>query len=93
MNLVGRLGFAQRIIVVVALGLALGTLGRFITDLGSPGANFGWFGYAPLTRSIMTVGATMSAWEQLLVWFALIIVWTASSLYLLGPASAKNQAR
>jgi hypothetical protein len=46
-NLVNRLGFAQRIIAVVALGLALGATGGFITDLGSPGANFGWFGYAP----------------------------------------------
>ncbi len=92
MNLVNRLGFAQRIIVVVALGLALGATGGFITDLGSPGANFGWFGYAPLTRSIMTVGATLSDWEELLVWLALIIVWTASSLYLLRPPAATNQS-
>ncbi len=91
MEFLSRLGFAQRIIVVVALGLALGVTGRFITTLGSAGANFGWFGYAPLTGSIMTVGSTLSDWEQLLVWLALIIVWTASSVYLLRPQSATKQ--
>jgi hypothetical protein len=88
MDLVDRMGFAQRIIVIVALGLGLEATGTFITELGSPAANFGWFGYAPLTRSIQTVGSTLSDWEQLLVWLALITVWTAASLFLLRARSA-----
>jgi hypothetical protein len=63
----------------------------FITDLGSPGANFGWFGYAPLTRLVLTVGSTLSDWEQLLMWLALITVWTVASLYLLRARLAMDQ--
>ena len=91
MHVAGRFGFAQRIVVVVALGLALGVTGGFITELGSPGANFGWFGYAPLTRSVLTVGSTLSDWQQLLVWLGLITIWTAASLSLLRPRSDTDQ--
>jgi len=91
MQRVDRLGIAQRIIVVVALGLALAVTGEFITSIGSPAANFGWFGYAPLTGSILT-GSTLSNWEQLLVWLALISVWTACSIYLFRPPASGDEA-
>jgi hypothetical protein len=85
MRLIDRLGFAQRIVVVVALGLALGVLGNFLVNLGSPGADSGWFGYAPLTRSVLEVGGGLSGWQRLLVWLAVIAIWAAASLRLLTP--------
>jgi heme/copper-type cytochrome/quinol oxidase subunit 1 len=77
-----RLGLAQRIVIVVALGLALAVIGSFVSTLGEPQAQFGWFGYAPLTAP--DSGADLSAWQQLLVWIGLIGVWAAASLKLLG---------
>jgi heme/copper-type cytochrome/quinol oxidase subunit 1 len=90
MRLVDRLGFAQRIVVVIALGLAFGVLGEFIVTLGSNGANVGWFGYAPLTRSILTNQDRLSGWERLLVWLGLILVWAGASLWLLRPQPARE---
>ena len=83
MCMLGRLGLAQRIVIVVALALILGAVGVYVTTLGGPAAQFGWFGYAPLTRA--TFGPDLSPWEQLLVWIGLIAAWTAASLVLLRP--------
>jgi hypothetical protein len=90
MRLIDRLGFAQRIVVVVALGLARGGRGEFLVNLGSPGADSGWFGYAPLTRSVLEVGGGLSGWERLLVWLAVIAIWAAVSLRLLTPDPGRH---
>ena len=93
MRLAGRLTFAQRIILVIALGVALGAVGVFVVSLGSKGPDFGWFGYAPLTRSVVATPARLSGWEQLLVWLGLIIVWTAASLWLVKPQPSEESGR
>ena len=91
MILIDRLGLAQRIIIVVSLGLALTALGTYFVNIGSPFADFGWFGYAPLTNNaFVAAGSDLSAWEQLLVWLGLIAVWTSVSLRLMRPASADD---
>jgi hypothetical protein len=79
----GRLGLAQRIVIVVALALILGAVGVYVTTLGGPPARFGWFGYAPLTQAIFR--PDLSRWEQLLVWIGLIAAWAAVSLVLVRP--------
>ena len=72
MCMLGRLGLAQRIVIVVALALILGAVGVYVTTLGGPAAQFGWFGYAPLTRA--TFGPDLSPWEQLLVCFSVPVL-------------------
>lgn len=81
--MVGRLGFGQRIVIIVALALAFAAVGAYVTTLGGPPAHFGWFGYAPLTRADSQ--PDLSPWEQLLVWIGLIGSWAVLSLLLLRP--------
>jgi hypothetical protein len=70
-------------VLVVGLGLALTVLGGYITSLGSPAAQFGWFGYAPLTNQFRPEDSDLAPWAQFLVWLALIAVWTGASAWLL----------
>jgi Zn-dependent protease with chaperone function len=85
---------APRIVIVIGLALALMALGTYLVSLGNPAANFGWFGYAPLTRStFVPEGSGLSAWQQTLIWIALILVWTVASLVILKrPRSNEAQA-
>ena len=87
MKYLDRLGLAQRIILVVASALLLGTVGVYVSTLGTPTANFGWFGYAPLSGGIHVVsdGPDLTAWQQLLVWIGLILVWAVGSVVVLKP--------
>jgi hypothetical protein len=83
---VRSLGLAQRIILVVALALALGVLGRYLITLGHP-SEFGWFSYAPLnSTSVIPRPPDLRAWARLLIWLGLIAVWALGSLLLLRPA-------
>jgi hypothetical protein len=43
---IDRLNTAPRVVVVVALGLALGIVASYLTGLGT---RLGWYGYAPLS--------------------------------------------
>ena len=47
MRVIDRLSKSQRVVVVVALGLALGVIGTYLTSQIRPG----WYGYAPLTTT------------------------------------------
>jgi hypothetical protein len=86
MHLLRRLGLAQRIVIVVALGFALGAVGNFIVAGVEFGANFGWFGYAPLTNnSFVTLNSGIAPWQQLLIWLGLILGWAACSILILRP--------
>lgn len=46
-----RLGKAQRIVVVIALGLALGVVGSYLVNLGNT-VRAGWYAYAPLSQAV-----------------------------------------
>jgi hypothetical protein len=90
MDSLKRLGLAQRIAILVGLGLAIEALGSYIVSLGGPFGNFGSFGFAPLTNnSFISAGGSLSAWEQLLIWLGLIAVWSGVALWLLGPTPAE----
>jgi hypothetical protein len=75
--LVARLNTAQRVVVVIAMGVALAIFGRWLTSLGAY-PNTGWVGYAPL-RSGVSFGG-LHPWVRLVVWLALTTIWAASSI-------------
>jgi ABC-type branched-subunit amino acid transport system permease subunit len=81
---VRTLGLAQRILLVVALAIALGVLGRYLISLGHP-SNFGWFAYAPLNSTSTIRPPGLHPWARLLIWVGLIAVWALASLMLLRP--------
>jgi hypothetical protein len=105
----GRLGVAQRVIVVVSLGLAFLAVGIYLSTLGLPGNGLsGTAGgvekatflspsqaFTPPTSwnvgfVASRVGPDLSAWEQLLVWLGLILVWATLSVVILRPGRATN---
>lgn len=101
-----RLGIAQRVVVVVALGLALLAVGIYISFLGLPGGAPGGIekaifmnpsqGFSP-PMLLTPAGPDLSPWEQLLVWLGLILVWATLSVVVLRPprrvdAEAKTAA-
>lgn len=85
MRRIDGLSKAQRVVVVIALGLALGALGSYLAILGS-GAPFGWVGYAPLTSGFYP-SARLHPWVPLVVWLVLIGVWALVSVRLMRPSS------
>jgi hypothetical protein len=88
MRLTDGLGQAQRVIVVVALGLALGALGSYLTSLGG-GPAFGWYAYSPLTSATFAPGG-LPGWLRLIIWLALIGLWALVSLRVLRPRPEKD---
>jgi hypothetical protein len=91
MRFTDRLSMAQRIVVVVALGLALAAIGSYLDSLGYTGLT-GWYGYAPLTRSLELPGSGLPGWLQLLAWFVLIGLWALAAIRVLRPAPAEPPA-
>jgi heme/copper-type cytochrome/quinol oxidase subunit 1 len=79
-----KLSQAQRVVVVVALGLALGTLAGYLTSLGG-GPDFGWYAYAPLAAQSFEPHAGLSGWLRLIIWLAVIGLWALASLRVLRP--------
>jgi hypothetical protein len=83
----GRLNGAQRIVLVVALGVGLVVLGQFIERSLGVGA-MGWVGYAPLGRGFVLPGD--SPWGELFLWLVLTVTWATMSMVILRtrPLSA-----
>ena len=87
MRLPGRLSQPQRIVVVIALGVACGTAGIYLVNLGST-ASFGWYAYAPLSQA--TYPRTgLAEWLRLLIWLALTGLWALASIRVLRPSPEK----
>jgi hypothetical protein len=84
MRLIDRLGLAQKIVVVVALGLAFGVLGSYLGSLGNMVWG-GWYAYAPLTQSLSPPRTGLAPWLRLLIWLALIGLWAVTSARVLRP--------
>lgn len=80
---------AQRIVLVVALGLALWIVGNYLASLGSPFG--GWTGYAPSSEGQFFVAARWSPafhpWLRVIIWLVLIGIWAVASIRLLRPES------
>ncbi|MGA2210067.1 MAG: hypothetical protein ABSH30_10565 [Acidimicrobiales bacterium] len=85
-----RFNRAQRVVVVIALGVVLDLLGGWLTSLGS---YTGWVGYAPLaaTNDLAYAGSGLHPWERFAVWVGLTVVWAAAALLLLRtPRSSER---
>lgn len=83
------MGTAQRIVVVIALGMALGAAGSYLVNLGSA-ARSGWYAYAPLTQSLYPPRTGLAGWLRLIIWLALIGLWAAVSVRLLRPSPEES---
>jgi heme/copper-type cytochrome/quinol oxidase subunit 1 len=72
-----RLNMAQRFVVVVALGLALGIVASYLTSL----RRTGWYAYAPLSGQVFQPqGSGEPGWLRLIIWLAATSLWALASL-------------
>jgi heme/copper-type cytochrome/quinol oxidase subunit 1 len=85
MRLTDRLNRPQRIVAVIAWGMALGAAGLYLTSLGSA-SGFGWYAYAPLAHSVAFPHTGLPGWARLIIWLALIALWALGSVWVLRPA-------
>jgi hypothetical protein len=85
MRWIDGLSRSQRVVVVIALGLALGALGSYLVSLGSgfprdfaaPDFSVGG-GFAPI--------GGVPAWLRLIIWLVMIGVWALASVRVLRPS-------
>jgi hypothetical protein len=80
-----RLNLGQRVVLVVALGVALLVFGQWLIgfwEFGSRG--FGRAAYAPLSSSSFQLPRIMlDSWVILIIWLILISLWMVISLFIL----------
>ena len=87
MRWIDRLGRAQRVVVVIALGLALGILASYLTSLGT---RTGWYAYAPLSgQSFQPQSIGEPDWLRLIIWLAAISFWALISLRVLRKSTGQ----
>jgi len=90
MRWIDKLNLAQRVVVVVTLGLVLGIVANYLTGLG---VRTGWYAYAPLTNQVSPPGLGEPGWLRLVIWLAAISLWALTSLRVLsqspGPAARR----
>jgi hypothetical protein len=84
MHFIDGLSKAQRVVVVIALGLALAAVGSYLVSLGG-GFRFGY--PRPLfTSGFVAPGTGLAAWLRLIIWLALIGLWALASVRVLRPS-------
>ena len=83
MRLIDGLNTAQRIVIVVAIGVALAASGLYLTSLGSP--RFGWYAYLPLASGVGPPETGLPGWLRLIIWLGLTGIWAMSSVIVLRP--------
>jgi heme/copper-type cytochrome/quinol oxidase subunit 1 len=77
MRWIDRLSTAQRVVVIIALGLALAIVASYVTSLGT---RAGWYAYAPLTgQTLPPPGFGEPGWLRVIIWLAAISLWAAAS--------------
>lgn len=77
MRWIDRLSTAQRVGVIIALGLALAIVASYLTSLGT---RTGWYAYAPLTgQAFPPPGLGEPGWVRVIIWLAAISLWAAAS--------------
>jgi hypothetical protein len=86
MRWIDGLSKSQRVVVVIAFGLALGTLGSYLVNLGN-GLASGWYAYSPLTSTQLFAPTGLHPWLRVIIWLALIGVWALGSIWVLRPPS------
>ena len=72
-----RLNLAQRIVLVIGWGLALAFFGRWVTTRGRHLASV-----LPVRVHSLLVGG-LHPWVRLVIWLALVVVWTAGAMWVL----------
>jgi hypothetical protein len=82
-----RLNLAQRIVLLVGLGVGLAFLGSYLVNLGS---FQGWVAYAPLSDGPRPSPFGLHPWARLLIWLGLVLLWTLVSLALLRAARHRD---
>jgi hypothetical protein len=82
MRWIGGLSKSQRVVVVIALGLALGAVGGYLMGGGS---RFGWYAYSPFTAA--PYPPAFHGWLRLIIWLVLIGLWAVASIRVLRPSS------
>ena len=92
MRRIDTLSKAQRIVVVVALGLALEVLGSYLGTLGS-GAEYGG-GFSPFGLTLEpSLPVALKPWLRLIIWLVLISVWALASVRVLRPSAERTGPR
>jgi len=81
---IDRLSQPQKIVIVLALGMAFGAAGTYLVGLGNTSA-FGWYAYAPLSQAAYPATG-LHGWARLLIWLALIALWALLSVRVLRPS-------
>jgi heme/copper-type cytochrome/quinol oxidase subunit 1 len=88
MRWIDRLTKAQRVVVVVALGLALGIVASYLTSLGTVAT--GWYAYAPLSGQTLQPRSTGEPdWLRLIIWLAAVSLWALTSLRVLRQSPGR----
>jgi heme/copper-type cytochrome/quinol oxidase subunit 1 len=85
MRWIDRLSTAQRVVIVVALGLALGSVASYLTGMGT---GTGWYAYAPLSGRCSSRGIGEPGWLRLIIWLAAISLWALLSDCCANPGQA-----
>jgi hypothetical protein len=85
MRWIDGLSKAQRVVVVIALGLALWAVGGSLVSLGS-GSGFGVTGIFIAGGGFAPSGG-LHTWLRLIIWLVLIGVWALGSVRVLRPTS------
>jgi hypothetical protein len=93
MRWIEKLGTTPRVVVVVALGVAVLAAGIYVPNPGHHHAKVGWYGYAPLHAPLSPPSAAWPGWLRLLFWLSLACLWTVVSIRLLRPARHENSGR
>jgi hypothetical protein len=83
-RLTDRLNTAQRVVIVVAIGIALVVVGRYLVSLGS-GFHFGWYSYRALQARLGPPGTGLPRWLRLIIWLGLTGIWALASVIVLRP--------
>jgi heme/copper-type cytochrome/quinol oxidase subunit 1 len=88
MRLTDRLSQPQRIVVVIALGVACGAAGIYLASPGS--AISGWYAYAPLSQALYPPHTGLAGWLRLIIWLALTALWALVSIRVLRPSPVRS---
>ena len=86
-----RLNAAQRVVIVVAMGIALAAVGLYLARLGSP--RIGWYAYAPLTRRVWQPSTGLPRWLRLVIWLGLTGIWAPASVVVLRTPNRSDEPR
>jgi heme/copper-type cytochrome/quinol oxidase subunit 1 len=85
MRLTDRLSQPQKIVVVIALGVACVAAGIYLVSRGSTSTVTGWYAYAPLSQTAFPPRAGLAGWQRLIIWLALAGLWALVSIWVLRP--------